>query len=125
MDSSDAVITISHQPRWVLDYDYNLRADQLPERNVRELMSSHLAGKVRARLAGDLHHYTRHVPIAIPNRPRKRSLSFDEGKLGVDTKSRDFEPFVEGNKPELIVSGGGGAFLHGTSKFTFLFIQDY
>mmetsp|Transcript_4049 Transcript_4049/g.7952 ORF Transcript_4049/g.7952 Transcript_4049/m.7952 type:complete len:142 (-) Transcript_4049:1022-1447(-) len=113
MDESDAVIIVTHEPHWVLDSEYN--ADQLAEENLRELMDTHLKGKVRLRLAGDLHHYTRHSPVfsSSPPLPKTsiRSISLtDRGHCYDATRS------VATNDPELIVSGGGGAFLHGTRK---------
>jgi len=114
MDESDAVIIVTHEPHWVLDSEYN--ADQLAEENLRELMDTHLKGKVRLRLAGDLHHYTRHSPVfsSSPPLPKTsiRSISLtDRGHCYDATRS------VATNDPELIVSGGGGAFLHGTHTF--------
>jgi len=50
---------------------------------------------------------------------RARSTSAD-GRRKVEEKVRHVErvePFVEENKPDLIVSGGGGAFLHGTHTY--------
>ena len=121
---SDSVIIVNHEPHWVTDHDTGKSGDELSERNIGELMENHLRGKVRARLAGDLHHYTRHVPVkSTAQEPRKRSRSFSveppsrlrsENNRG---RIERVEPFTEENKPELIVSGGGGAFLHGTNTF--------
>jgi len=87
MQPEDAVIIVTHVPSWVLsDYEKH-SVESLPETNLRELMRTHLNGKVKLRLAGDLHHYTRHMP----------------------TDCLD--------KPTLIVSGGGGAFSHPTHCF--------
>jgi len=110
MKPSDAVIIVNHEPHWV-----TRRSDDKHERNVQELMDTYLAGKVRVRLAGDLHHYTRHTPasnIQKPYRSRSRSLSWDEGNDIFGSNS-----VLEENRPELIVSGGGGAFCHGTREF--------
>lgn len=123
----DAVIIVNHEPHWVTDFDCCKHDDERSEKNISELMQSHLSGKVRLRLAGDLHHYTRHVPVRKASAPirlisRSRSLSFDETKSSSEVKAklhqRKLQPFVEENRPELIVSGGGGAFLHGTHQFS-------
>ena len=47
---------------------------------------------------------------------RARSLSFDESSK-CNSEKDQIKPFTEENRPELIVSGGGGAFLHGTHNF--------
>lgn len=123
---SDSVIIVNHEPHWVTDYDFRKEGDDLSERNICELMENHLRGKVRARLAGDLHHYTRHVPTKVASKsiPRNRSRSFSLDRISQrgrdpdkNIKSERVEPFTEDNRPELIVSGGGGAFLHGTNTF--------
>jgi hypothetical protein len=68
-------------------------------------------------LAGDLHHYTRHAFVSKASLwGRSRSLSFDEPSKR-KTEKNQVEPFMEENRPDLIVSGGGGAFLHGTHNF--------
>jgi hypothetical protein len=120
---SDAVIIINHEPHWVTDFDDHKPVDSLSERNIVELMEVHLAGKVRLRLAGDLHHYTRHDPVSsFQNKGnRLRAHSFDGGKSPrkkANSRKKAMSPFVEDNKPHLVVSGGGGAFLHGTNTFS-------
>ena len=120
---NDAVIIVNHEPHWVTDFDNGKRDGELSEQNLSELMHTHLRGKVRLRIAGDLHHYTRHVPAKQKkseiHRRRLRSYSFDDSKFFYENvDSERPEPFVEENKPELIVSGGGGAFLHGTHYFS-------
>uniref|UniRef100_A0A7S3PVC3 Calcineurin-like phosphoesterase domain-containing protein n=1 Tax=Chaetoceros debilis TaxID=122233 RepID=A0A7S3PVC3_9STRA len=122
--STDSIILVNHEPHWVTDFDYGKSLEQLSERNIRELMDHHLRGKVRLRLAGDLHHYTRHVPLVPPTKPMKmsRSLSFDSKPSHIvieEMKSLPiFTPFEEESKPDLIVSGGGGAFLHGVTGYS-------
>lgn len=82
MEPDDTVILVSHVPHWILN-DYEDHAhSSTKETNLTELIRTHLGSKVKLRLAGDLHHYTRHVPCSTSNT--------------VD-------------KPVLIVSGGGGA----------------
>ena len=56
-------------------------------------METHLSGRVRLRLAGDLHHYTRHMPSPKNKQTNPRN--------GIDARSS--------KDPILIVSGGGGA----------------
>jgi hypothetical protein len=67
-----------------------------PETNLTELMKTHLQGKVRLRLAGDLHHYTRHMPCS----PFENKI-MTRDSINVKCGVRD--------EPVLIVSGGGGA----------------
>jgi hypothetical protein len=83
MKADDNVIIVTHIPFWTL-VNYEHYPDQ-PEKNLLELLKTHLKGRVRLRLAGDLHHYTRHMPSSI----------------NLKTESDD--------EPVLIVSGGGGA----------------
>jgi hypothetical protein len=83
MKEGDAVIIMTHEPFWILDPMCHKKPQDLSEKYLRELCETHLLGKVKLRIAGDLHHYTRHSPDS-------------------------------GEGPELIVAGGGGAFLHPT-----------
>ena len=85
MSPDDCVIIVSHVPHWVLNEYENHASDDAKETHLCELIRTHLRGRVKLRLAGDLHHYTRHVPIRI-----KQSA-------------------VENSNPVLIVAGGGGA----------------
>ena len=80
MNADDRVIIVSHVPRWVINEYENHANDGAKETHMTELVRTHLRGRVKLRLAGDLHHYTRHVP------------------------SND-----NSSTPTLIVSGGGGA----------------
>ena len=101
MKYDDAIIVISHVPHWVLNAYENHQHDDEKENNLTELIRTHFKGRVKLRIAGDLHHYTKHVPIS-DNKP---ILSNDKVK---DRKEE---------APILIVSGGGGAFLHPTHCF--------
>lgn len=123
---TEAVILVNHEPHWVTDFDSGKTGENLSERNITELTEIHLRGKVRCRLAGDLHHYTRHVPLSSRKKThlqrRVRSYSLDrlskkKSSGDLRRKRENFDPFIEENKPQLIVSGGGGAFLHGTNTF--------
>mmetsp|Transcript_27634 Transcript_27634/g.42846 ORF Transcript_27634/g.42846 Transcript_27634/m.42846 type:complete len:1310 (+) Transcript_27634:227-4156(+) len=122
---SDAVIIVVHEPSWVIEADDN--AVGRDEENLRELMDHHLKGKVRLRLAGDLHHYTRHVPVRGKNSknskqfgPLKRSFSLPRSTSTDGLSSMVTDHCVDDPHalPELVVSGGGGAFLHGTHTFS-------
>ena len=79
-------------PHWVLNEYENHFNDSEKETNLSELIKTHFRGRVKIRLAGDLHHYTRHVPLT------SNQLASGYG----NAKSAS-------NKPVLIVSGGGGA----------------
>ena len=72
-------------PHWTLNSYEGHSKDRESESNLAELIRTHLPGKVKLRIAGDLHHYTRNVPV-----PHSR-------------------PSSKGDSPMLIVSGGGGA----------------
>lgn len=118
----DAVIIVNHEPHWVTDFNDDIHKECNTEQNLRELMHFHLKGKVRLRLAGDLHHYTRHAAVKNQSghkrRTRSRSSSFDKTtNISMEAKNQR-KLVVEENAPELIVSGGGGAFLHGTHLFS-------
>ena len=88
MIDDDCVIIASHVPHWVINEYENHAHDAAKETHLSELVRTHLRGRVKLRLAGDLHHYTRHVP------------SSNGGSVLRCRKSN-------GN-PILIVSGGGG-----------------
>jgi len=103
------VIVITHDPNWVLDAH---RLASLPTgtsseekqrdrtgKHLEYLMNTSLRGKVRLRLAGDIHNYQRHIPA-----PWAAAV----------TSNRSPATRAAGMPPVLIVSGGGGAFLHPT-----------
>ncbi|GMH85648.1 hypothetical protein TrVE_jg6357 [Triparma verrucosa] len=148
----DAVVIMTHEPYWVLDAAEDRTDDECAETNLRELMETHLQGKVRLRLAGDLHHYTRHVPVKKAKKNSKNppatttnatttssqtyTAGLDGGNLaaaakkmalskGRESRSATVESnhasasddVDKSNIPQLIVSGGGGAFLHPTHTF--------
>ena len=79
-------------PHWVLNEYENHSKDSEKEANLTELIRTHLKDRVKLRLAGDLHHYTKHVPT--------------NGSYSVPSH----EPTT--TSPTLIVSGGGGAVSH-------------
>ncbi|KAF5792364.1 putative calcineurin-like phosphoesterase domain, ApaH type, metallo-dependent phosphatase [Helianthus annuus] len=81
---NDFVIVMTHAPNWILDSYWNDETGK----NVSHLISDHLMGKCKLRIAGDLHHYMRHSsrkPATVQH---------------------------------LLVNGGGGAFLHPTHVFS-------
>uniref|UniRef100_A0A7S1I8W4 RING-type domain-containing protein n=1 Tax=Eutreptiella gymnastica TaxID=73025 RepID=A0A7S1I8W4_9EUGL len=92
----DKVIVITHEPAWVIDYYFKKRT----QRNVNDLILYVLGSKCALRLSGDLHHYTRHVPV-------QRAVA--EAVARPYSHPEDVQP-----QPVLVVSGGGGAFLHPT-----------
>ena len=112
--TTDSVVIVTHEPFWTIDgMNKDIDPEDLAEPNLRELMRSTLRGKVRCRLAGDLHHYTRHVP----DKAKMRRAS-DLPAVDSDDEHDAADPDGYGqNLPELIVSGGGGAFLHPTHTF--------
>jgi hypothetical protein len=154
----DAVIMMTHEPYWVLDTSEQRGEEEdskyeFAEKNLRELMHTHLKGKVRCRIAGDLHHYTRHIPVKKRGAEQKRPVApgskafsetytpdMDGGNLAAaaklmalkkreqeqagaaghdastDIPQHDSSDAIE-SLPEMIVSGGGGAFLHPTHTF--------
>ena len=93
--ADDNVIVVTHIPFWVLtNYEaYSVH----PETNLTELLNTHLKGRVRLRLAGDLHHYTRHMPCSAAEN--------SDRKTGFNQTNSNWPK----HEPVLIVSGGGGA----------------
>ncbi|KAG5479962.1 hypothetical protein LSCM1_06381 [Leishmania martiniquensis] len=81
MDAESCVVLAAHEPGWL--YDSMLRRPQLTQPELNRVADA-LGTRLRLRLAGDIHHYSRHTP---------RNASSEA--------------------PTLVVSGGGGAFLHG------------
>ena len=81
------VIICTHDPPWVLNQYHSQKSGKM----LTLLMDTVLRGKVRLRLAGDVHNYMRHECI-------------------VDSNHGSSLP----KPPSLVISGGGGAFLHPT-----------
>ncbi|KAG5480348.1 hypothetical protein LSCM4_06114 [Leishmania orientalis] len=81
MDAQSCVILAAHEPGWL--YDSMLHRAQLTQPELSKVAEA-LGTRLRLRLAGDIHHYSRHTP----------------GNASSEA-------------PTLVVSGGGGAFLHG------------
>ncbi|CBZ26610.1 conserved hypothetical protein [Leishmania mexicana MHOM/GT/2001/U1103] len=81
MDAESCVILAAHEPGWVLDA---MERDDRARQPELDRVVEALGTRLRLRLAGDIHHYSRHTP---------RDASSEAATL--------------------VVSGGGGAFLHG------------
>ncbi|KAG5479963.1 hypothetical protein LSCM1_06382 [Leishmania martiniquensis] len=81
MDAESCVVLAAHEPGWLYDAMEGDEKARQPELN---RVADALGTRLRLRLAGDIHHYSRHTP---------RNASSEA--------------------PTLVVSGGGGAFLHG------------
>ena len=118
------VIVMTHHPNWVTD-DYNkkptststatndtktIRKDKdRMQKRLEYLMNTKLKGKVRIRLAGDVHNYMRHIPVPASNdTPSTPSTSSTTNTTDTTDTATTIAP------PVLIISGGGGAFLHPT-----------
>ncbi|RNF23168.1 uncharacterized protein Tco025E_02862 [Trypanosoma conorhini] len=80
-DEACAIVTC-HEPAWVYEAMEGTRTSPMQPQLNRVIEA--LGTRLRLRLCGDIHHYTRHTPA--------------------DALS---------DAPTLVVSGGGGAFLHG------------
>ncbi|KAK7202193.1 Metallo-dependent phosphatase-like domain-containing protein [Novymonas esmeraldas] len=81
MDVHSCVVLAAHEPGWLLDA---MERDDKPRQPELNRVVEVLGTRLRLRLAGDVHHYSRHTP---------RDASSEAATL--------------------VVSGGGGAFLHG------------
>lgn len=82
MGPDDAVILVTHQPRWLMDWFWEEPACH----NLRQLVRNHLRGRARVHLAGDLHFYMRHSFCPAPP-----SQTADAFTAGFDLASR--QPF--------------------------------
>jgi hypothetical protein len=80
LHADSSVILISHEPAWI--HEQYRQKEQMGPKTSK--LAKKLGNRLRARLCGDIHNYSRHVPV--------------------DPRSQ---------REMLIVSGGGGAFLHG------------
>jgi hypothetical protein len=82
MNGESCVAMCSHEPVWIYD-SYHLRKEETLEKRMYKLCRK-LGPRLRMRLCGDVHNYSRHTPALTGS-----------------------------SAPTLVVSGGGGAFLHG------------
>lgn len=56
MGPQDRAIVCTHEPSWTLSW----YEGSVEPRNLMQLLTVHLRGRCKLRLAGDIHHYTRH-----------------------------------------------------------------
>lgn len=151
MGPRDRVVVVTHCPSWLTDWFWGV--DKQAHKLLRQLINGPLRGRVKLRLAGDLHFYMRHeflryddANVSItPYEPTPaggspqfqggspmggsplffgRSPVLDEeemrrkllglGSDNVKSNIRMDNPPAE----QLVVCGGGGAFLHPTHVFT-------
>ncbi|CAI5703424.1 unnamed protein product [Peronospora effusa] len=150
MGPNDAVIVLTHEPRWLLNvYENKSNVDV----KLSYLIEHILKGRVAVRLAGDIHNYMRHSlveekhvlkrPVSMlfdtsqtktkstSSLPRRHSFSSPfhkhfphmkqhDSATKREQKTRDamVQPELPGehkrSAEHLIISGGGGAFLHPT-----------
>ncbi|KAL7692206.1 putative calcineurin-like phosphoesterase domain, ApaH type [Plasmopara halstedii] len=148
MGPNDAVIVLTHEPRWLLNvYEDKSNVDV----KLSYLIERVLKGRVAVRLAGDIHNYMRHSLVeeshmlkrptsmifdmprprfSTVNLPRRHSFSSPvhmhfphlkqhDDHIENEEVACDTEPTTPtvGHKRaarHLIISGGGGAFLHPT-----------
>ena len=76
------------------------------------LMNTKLRGKVRMRIAGDVHNYMRHVP---QQQQKQHDTAGEGAPMDNSTSANVFRhPLAPAPPPTLVISGGGGAFLHPT-----------
>ncbi|GKV30407.1 hypothetical protein SLEP1_g39219 [Rubroshorea leprosula] len=92
---SDSVIIMTHEPSWLLDWYWN----DVSGKNVTHLICDYLKGRCKLRIAGDVHHYTRHSYVSSEGPSHAQQ---NEGPVHVQ---------------HLLVNGCGGAFLHPTHVF--------
>ncbi|KAI9989837.1 hypothetical protein PInf_020124 [Phytophthora infestans] len=148
MGPNDAVIVLTHEPRWLLNvYEDRSNVDV----KLSYLIENVLKGRVAVRLAGDIHNYMRYSLVeekhtlkrpasmqfdaprpkmSTTNLPRRHSFSSPVHKhfphmkhddlSNEERQARDAElqsdppADLERSAEHLIISGGGGAFLHPT-----------
>jgi len=71
MGDNDRVILMYHEPDWVIRAHEKIEIGQ----NIQQLQEL-LNGKVVLKIAGDLHHYTRHMPTTkTPNQTNGKTVS--------------------------------------------------
>ena len=125
LNETAKVILVQHDPNWILDQYHAERSDDPRKKrsgkHIEFLMNGPLQGKVVLRLAGDVHNYMRHSPLVGPNNTEFTASSSDRGSVSsidrCSISSTDDDELFDGTQystPTLIVSGGGGAFLHPT-----------
>jgi hypothetical protein len=88
LPNSASVVLVCHDPNWINDALNMPSGDPHTQSRVSTLADA-LGDRLRMRLCGDIHNYTRY--------------EYDDAPTAV-------------HKPLYVVSGGGGAFLHGTTQ---------
>ncbi|CAI5714636.1 unnamed protein product [Peronospora destructor] len=85
MDPNDAVIVLTHEPRWLLNvYENKSNIDV----KLSYLIEHILKGRVAVRLAGDIHNYMRHSLVEEKHvLKRPVSMQFDTSHTTMRTKS--------------------------------------
>ena len=94
-NSFHSAVIIIHQPFW-------LESEPYPGPLLQTIMDK-LFGRLRAVIAGDMHYYAHWAPT---QNPLQRDICSSSSAVDTDFTSR---------LPHLIISGGGGAFLHPTT----------
>ncbi|KAE9251772.1 hypothetical protein PF004_g2306 [Phytophthora fragariae] len=83
MGPNDAVIVLTHEPRWLLDV-YEDRSNL--DAKLSYLIENVLKGRCAVRLAGDIHNYTRHSLVEETHTlKRPASMQFDTARSKITT----------------------------------------
>ena len=95
----DRVVLMYHEPDWVINHHERLDICQ----NIHYLQTI-LQGKVVLKLAGDLHHYTRHMPAASTATPPTAAASTSAAAASVSTGATpgEAEPLACSSMPSEI-----------------------
>ena len=139
---TSSVILITHEPVWINDHHNVLEGDQHTQQRVHKLEIA-LGNRLRTRIAGDMlcgllrpiagdiHNYSRYSPTKLTDHIQSPSSPRTPRPESVKSSTKDVSAFTlaqspsrqnldgmdeddEANYPQLIVSGGGGAFLCGS-----------
>lgn len=62
MDEASCVILSCHEPVWVYDAMLSVTSTIQPE---LQKVAIALGTRLRVRIAGDIHHYSRHIPLPV------------------------------------------------------------
>eukprot|EP00494_Astrolonche_serrata_P027640 UN27903 len=98
LDDNAKLIIVCHEPDWIVRQFYHEPCEK--HSNAIYFIEQICGDKVRLRLAGDLHHYTRHVPKAsVPNNfkvatafsPTPNEMDFATS-LELDSDLSDYKP---------------------------------
>ena len=105
LSATASVILVVHQPMWVLDAYYHPGDPHHSGARISTVVKA-LGARLRMRLCGDVHHYSRYIPCEANDEKGKAPLLTTKG----DSGARHSDYYAV---PQLVVCGGGGAFLHG------------